>query len=249
MRNPLVMKLERCLPLGGDDLAHIAALIAKPRLVPAREDIVREDEKPKDVHLIVEGLASRYKLLPNGRRSIMAYLLPGDFCDLRVALLNRMDHGVVALTPCSVVDIPHAAVHEILDKRPRLARALWGAMLADESILREWLINMGQHSAEKQLAHLLCEFRMRLSVVGMARENTFKLPLTQEELGHTLGISTVHVNRVLQHLRGSGLVRILDKTVMIPDVAKLEAFAEFDPRYLDLETVVHRPEAALSESA
>jgi CRP-like cAMP-binding protein len=249
MRNPLLMKLDRGWPLGTDDRARLATIISKPRVVPAREDIVCEGEKPQDVRLIVEGFACRYKLMPNGRRSIMAYLLPGDFCDLNVTMLNRMDHSVTSLTPCSVVDIPHALIHEIMETRPQIARALWWAVLADEAILREWLVNMGQRSAEKQLAHLFCELRLRLSIVGLGRENTFKLPLTQEELGHTLGISTVHVNRVLQHLRSVGLIRLLDKTVLIPDVAKLEEFAEFDPEYLNLGNTRPQIEALLSESA
>jgi len=249
MRNPLVMKLERALPLTLEDRACLAALTAKQRVVPAREDIIRDGERPQDVRLIIEGFACRYKLMSSGRRSIMAYLLPGDFCDLHGAILGRMDHGVISLTPCSVVDVPHTTIYEMMDARPQLGRALWWSMLADEAILREWLVTMGQRSAEQQLAHLLCELRVRLSMVGMCRDNTFKLPVTQEELGHTLGISTVHVNRVLQHLRGNGLVRLLDKTVLIPNVVALEKFAEFDSDYLNLGNPVRQAETLLSESA
>lgn len=248
MRNPLLLKLERGWPLRTEDRARLAALTAKSRVVPAREEIVGEGAKTQDVHLIAEGFACRYKLMPSGRRSIIAYLLPGDFCDLHLAILRRMDHAVMALTPCSIIDISHRAIYELIDSRPRLARALWWTMLADEAILREWLINMGQRSAEMQLAHLFCELFARLEIVGMVRDNGFKLPLTQEELGHTLGISTVHVNRVLQHLRESGLIRLADKTVIIPNLAKLEEFAEFDPSYLSLTDSFHPAEMLLAES-
>lgn len=249
MRNPLIMKIERGWPLEGEDRTYLAALTSRPRAVRMHEDIARDGETPQDVRLIVEGFACRYKLMPSGRRSIMAYLLPGDFCDLYAATLKRMDHGVLSLTECMVVDIPHTVIDEIMENRPNLARALWWATLADQAIMREWLVNVGQRPAEQKLAHLLCELRVRLSAVGMVRENTFKLPLTQEELGHTLGISTVHVNRVLQHLRGSGLVRLLEKTVMIPDVAKLEEYAEFDSEYLNLIGTASQSDGALSESA
>ncbi len=165
----------------------------------------------------------------------MALLVPGDLCDLHAAILGAMDHGIATLSPCTVAAIPRATVEDLTTNHPRINRALWWSTLVDEATLREWLVNMGQRPADRQLAHLLCELRVRLDTVGLVAEGgSYELPLTQEELADVLGLSPVHVNRVLQQLRGDGLIATRGKTLTIRDVARLEAFAGFDPNYLHL---------------
>src|SRR5262249_11372754 len=100
------------------------------------------------------------------------------------------------------------------------------------SIQRAWLANISQFAADRRMAHLLCELRQRLAMVSLADGQSFRLPLTQQELADALGLSTVHVNRVMQHLKEQGLIRAMDRTVFIPDLDHLEEFAEFDPAYL-----------------
>lgn len=234
LTNPLILKLSQAVTLDADDRARLAQLTARPRHIPAKEDIIRDGEPPADVHVVMEGFACRYKLLPGGRRAIMAFLVPGDFCDVDVAILDRMDHAIGTLTACSIVDIPRLAMEEITAHRPHIAQALRWSTLVDEATLREWLANMGQRASDRQMAHLFCELRTRLAVVGLADKHSFRLPLTQEELADTLGISTVHVNRVLQQLRDADLVRLHGRLMTIPDPAKLEQFAEFNPDYLHL---------------
>jgi CRP-like cAMP-binding protein len=146
-----------------------------------------------------------------------------------------MDHSIGAITACSVVDIPRATVDELVQRHPNIACAMRWATLVDEATLREWLANMGQRTADRQLAHLICELRLRLEVVGLADKGGMHIPMTQEEMGDTLGISTVHVNRVLQQLRMDGLMMIRGHAVQIPDLARLERFAEFNPDYLHLD--------------
>lgn len=214
------------------DRARLEAVALPSRKVAAREDIIREGEVPENVNLVLEGIACRYKVLPNGRRAIVAFLLPGDFCDLHVAILDHMDHTIGALTPCTIAEIPRTTIEDLTANWPRIARALWWATLVDEGILREWLVNMGQRPSDRKLAHLFCELQARLALVGLATENEFPLPLTQEELGDTLGLSTVHVNRVLQQMREDGLIRLQGRTVSIPDLARLKEFGEFNPNYL-----------------
>jgi CRP-like cAMP-binding protein len=185
------------------------------------------------VRLILEGFACRYKLLADGRRQIMAYLVPGDFCDLHVFILKAMDHTIATLSPCRVVDIPRERILE-LTERSALARALWWATLVDEATLREWLVNIGARSAEERIAHLLCELLLRLRVVGLADGAEYELPITQAELADTMGLSSVHVNRVLQRLRGDGLITLKSKHLVILDVERLNAFGGFTPNYLYL---------------
>jgi CRP-like cAMP-binding protein len=130
-----------------------------------------------------------------------------------------------------VAEAPHHLWQECLHHASDLTKALSVLFLAEIRIQRQWLANMCQ-PADKRMAHLLCELRTRLEQVGLADDHTFLLPLTQQELGEALGISTVHANRTLQHLKDQGLVRIVDRRVAIADLAQLQAFAEFDEGYL-----------------
>ena len=173
------------------------------------------------------------QVLADGKRQIMAYLVPGDFCDLHVFILKEMDHSIATLSRCSVVKIPRQRILE-LTERPAIARAFWWAALVDEATLREWLVNIGARPAEQRVAHLLCELLVRLRVVGLADGGRYELPLTQKELGDTTGLSNVHVNRVLRRLRGEGLITFKDKHLVILDVERLKAFSGFTPNYLHL---------------
>jgi CRP-like cAMP-binding protein len=227
MTNPFINKLEHGAKLTPEDRAKLTEIVSRTRRVEARSDLIHEGEAPSDVRLVLEGLACRYKVLPNGARQIMAYLIPGDFCDLHVAILGEMDHSIGAITDCKVVEIPRETIDELLEFYPRVARALWWCTLVDEGTLREWLVSMGRRPADQQMAHLFCELLVRLQAVGQATEDSFDLPLTQEELGDTLGLSAVHVNRVLQSLRAERLVSFRHKTLKILDVPRLKEFAGF----------------------
>ena len=234
MSNPLLIKLLSVLDLACEDQAALARLTDRRRSLNAREHLIREGEAPTRIHLVVDGFACRCKMLPEGRRQIVAILAPGDFCDLQVAIVGRLDHSVVTLTPCVVADVDRDLIMEIIATRPGLARALWWMTLVEEATLREWLVNMGQRSTDRRLAHLLCELLTRLQAVGRAGDNAFELPLTQQDLADTLGISPVHVNRVLQQLRADGLIGLAGRLVEVPDVERFKAFAGFDAHYLRL---------------
>ena len=164
-------------------------------------DIIDEGEPPSDVHLVLEGFACSYKVLPNGSRQIFAYLIPGDLCDLNAFILDRMDHNIGTLSACRVVDIPRDRILE-MTRRPQIARALMWCRLVEEATLREWLVNIGQRNAEQRIAHLFCEVHLRLKSIGLADGREFQLPIAQAEIGDTMGISAIHVNRSLQSLAG-----------------------------------------------
>src|SRR5262249_40187500 len=157
--------------LDREDRAKLLALTSRTRRVGAREDLIRENERPGDVLLVLEGFACRYKVLDDGSRSIMAFMVPGDFCDLHVGILGQMDHSISTLTPCTVAEIPTAAFDELAVQHSRIAHALWWATLVDTAVLREWLVNMGRRTADRQLGHLLCELLVRLQMVGRAGDN------------------------------------------------------------------------------
>ena len=199
-----------------------------------REDLARQGDLLLNAHFVLEGILCRYKLLSGGRRAIVAYLLPGDFCGLHPDFHQELDHGIGSLTSATVTEVPHHVLQECLGADRALAQRIVAALVTEAAVQRQWLANMGCPS-DLRLAHLLCELRTRLERVGLADEHGFPLPLTQHELSEALGISTVHVNRVLQHLKDLGLVRITERHVIIADLAKLESFAEFDPAYLGMD--------------
>src|SRR3954451_17242435 len=175
--------------------------IAEPRIVATRTDLVREGDKPDGVFLVMDGMACRHKYRANGARQIMAYLLPGDLCDLDVALLDEMDHTLTTLSACKVVRIAPETIAELMENHPRIARALRMTTLVDEATLREWLVNIGCRSALERVAHLFCELLLLLRAVVLATGDSYELPLTQADLGDTTGLSNVHVNRTFQELR------------------------------------------------
>ncbi|MCT8267779.1 Crp/Fnr family transcriptional regulator [Afifella sp. JA880] len=242
--NPLVRKLNGFVRLDAEDCRLLDEIIEKTRLVPARTDLIQEGDEPDHVHLVLEGFACRYKILAEGSRHIMAYLIPGDFCDLHIFILKEMDHSLSALSPCKVVDIPRERILKLME-RPKLAQAMWASALVDEATLREWLVNLGGREATERVAHLLCELLYRLRAVGLVDGHSYELPLTQIDLADTLGLSNVHMNRVLQRLRGDGLISFAGSRLVIHDIERLEEFAGFTPNYLhlDQQKLAPRPHA------
>ena len=233
MDNPLIQKFERLCPLSLADRELLAAATNRSYLIGPRQDIIREGEAADYVYLIVAGIGCRHKTLETGARQIVTYLLPGDFCNLHIFVLDQMDHTISTLTECTVVALARDVILRFT-QQPAIARALWWATLVDEGTLREGLINVGQRQAEQRMAHFLCEMMMRLDAVGLVENNTFDLPVTQEELGETLGLSTVHVNRTLQRLRKRKLIAFSRKRATVPDPEALKACCGFSSHYLRL---------------
>ncbi|HEV7439158.1 MAG TPA: Crp/Fnr family transcriptional regulator, partial [Methylobacterium sp.] len=138
------------------------------------------------------------------------------------------------LTGCLVAAIGASALERLKLEHPRLARALTWGLLTEASTAREWIVGLGTRPAGKRFAHLICELQVRLQAVGLATETRYRLPLTWEDLADTLGISLVHMNRVAQELRDTGLITFRDKMLTIEDGARLRVFADFNPAYLHL---------------
>jgi len=198
------------------------------------DHIVSAGSEPKGIHIIYSGWASRYKLLDNGQEHIMAYLIPGDMCDIHITLLTRMDHSIRAETSVTAGIIKNESVDQILWQYPRLARALFWSMMVDESITREWLINLAGRSAEVRIAHLFCEMLVRSKVAGLTQDDSFYFPLNQVKISDTMGLTPVHTNRVLQGLRKKDLLLFKQKYVQIPDWKRLKEFANFNDDYLHM---------------
>jgi CRP-like cAMP-binding protein len=232
--NPLTMKLSSFVDLSKDDRDHLNHLASFPSRMRSGRDIIREGERPESVILLLTGWAYRYKVLADGRRQIVAHLLPGDLCDTHVFILGRMDHSIGLLSDATVAAISRETIIEVTERAPTIARALWWSTLVDEAVLRHWLINIGQRDAYDRTAHLFCELWERAAQVGLVNGNAFDLPLTQEQLGDSLGLTAVHTNRVLQRMRGEGLITFQGKRLAILDMEGMRGAAAFDPSYLHL---------------
>ena len=236
MANPLAAKLRNFAPLSDVDARELDRLCRDVRSYRPKQDLIKEGDRPEVVFLLVEGWAYRYKILPDGRRQIMAYLVPGDLCDVHIFILRQMDHSIGLLSEARVAAIPKQTMLKLFAERPDLARALWWSTLTDEAVLREWLVNLGQRDAYDRVAHLLAELWLRLRMVGMAEGDGFDLPLTQTDLGDTLGLTSVHVNRMVQRMRVDGLIDLSRGHIHIPDVRRLMAVTRFEPNYLHLDS-------------
>lgn len=234
LTNPLIRKLERFAPLSDADRSLLEQICANPRIVPPQTDLAREGDRPDGVFVVLSGFACRHKLRASGARQINAYLVPGDLCDLDVALLDEMDHTITTLSTCMVVRLAPELIADLLTHHPQIARALRKNTLVDEATLREWLMNVGRRSSVERMAHLFCELLLRFRAVGLAPENSYPLPLTQVDLADTTGITSVHVNRSLKELRQGGLIELRGARLTILDYARLRALAEFRANYLHL---------------
>ena len=232
--NPLIRKLEGFGVLSEADRAVLTQISANPRLIGPRMDLIREGDRPEGVFLVLDGMACRHKVRETGARQILAYLLPGDLCDLDVALLDTMDHTITTVAACRVVQIPPETIAALIQHHPQVARTLRKTTLVDNATLREWLVNVGSRSAVERLAHLFCELLVRLRAVDRTEGDSFELSVTQAELGDTTGLSSVHVNRSLQELRRQGLIELKGRRLTILNLPRLRAVAEFRANYLHL---------------
>jgi CRP-like cAMP-binding protein len=221
--------------LDGDDISAIRNLPIRNREVGADHIIISEGDRPQDCCLISEGFAFRSRTTFDGLRQILSLHIPGDIPDLQSLHLKLMDHDLITLTPCTLGLIPHEAIKHLARTRPNVAAALWRETLIDASIFREWVVDLGRRSAAARMAHLLNELYSRLEAIGRARNGMFELPITQTELADCLGLSTVHVNRVLQDLRKQGLLKVTRSEFHLLRQEELKELAGFDPAYLHLD--------------
>jgi CRP-like cAMP-binding protein len=246
--NPLIKKLQHVHPLSSEEIQILENACSRTVQFGAHRDIIREGDQPEECHVLLDGFVCRYKLLSDGNRQILSFHVPGDLYDTQNLLLPYTDHNIGSLTNCTVALMPHKAVIEMAEDFPRIGRALWKETLIDAAIFREWITNIGRRSAYARIAHLICETYVRLAAVGLAPDFTTAWPITQADIGDSQGLSTVHVNRTIQELRGAGLIKLEKKRLVIQDWEGLKSAAGFDPAYLRVRVapvIVHGPNQAL----
>lgn len=218
--------------LAPEEEKAVRALVAETRHVEARAIVIREGVRLHHSTLLLDGVMCRYKDLRSGQRQITELHMPGDFADMHSFTLKRLDHNVLALTGCTVGIVPHERIRAMTEAHPRLTRIYWFNTNLDAAIHREWELSLGKRDAVQRIAHLLCELQARLSLVGLADESGYALRLTQVDAAECLGLTSVHVNRMLRQLRERGLASFKGGRVDLFDLPALRRLADFDPGYL-----------------
>ncbi|MFL6762364.1 MAG: Crp/Fnr family transcriptional regulator [Sphingomicrobium sp.] len=232
---PLVEKLAYRTALSAEDRAAIMALPFALRRMERSQFLVREREPATHSCVMLSGYSIRSKLTATGERQIVAVHMKGEVVDLQNSLLEVADHSVQMLVPGKVAMIPREEVIRLTLERPKVAHAMWIDTLVDASIFREWIANVGRRDARTRVAHLLCEFAVRLRVAGLGEDTHYELPMTQEQLADATGLTPVHINRTLRELDKDGLIeRPNPRVIRIGDWHMLAEVGDFDTNYLHL---------------
>ena len=229
---PLVRKLQLWSALTDEDRQALLSLPFVARDLDASQYIVWEGDKPQNTCLLLSGFAYRHKSAGGGGRQIMSIHMKGDVVDLQNSLLGVADHNVQMLSKGSVALIPVEAMRKIAFDRPSVGMALWYETLVEGSIFREWILNIGRRDALTRIAHLLCEFALRLEIVELGKQTEFELPITQEQLADAVALTSVYVNTSLMKLESSGLIKRSKRMIIVNDWHELAKVGDFHPRYL-----------------
>lgn len=231
--SPLTRKLSSYIALEPDELAVLADLYTNRRTVRTGADLVHEGQRGHAAFILARGWVCSYKVLPDGGRQVIDFQIPGDFLGLRSLLLRTSDHNFEPVTDIEVSEVAAADLLAAFRRTPRLAAAVLWAASRDEAMVVEHLVGLGRRSAHVRTAHFLLELGARLKLVGMAAPTGYRCPLTQYVLADALGLSAIHLNRVLRQLREQGLLTFQKGVVTYGDLAALVTFAGFEPAYLD----------------
>ena len=229
---PLAAKMARYIDLSESETLVLERMQMSPRQLPRRADIVVHGRTCETLFVLIEGVALRYKLLAAGKRQIVNVLLPGDLIGFPACFFEKALYGVVGLTNTVVSTVSFGLIAEMFYSSPRLAMAFYWAAAHEAAMYAERLVGLGRKAAHERLAHFLLELLARLRCVGLADACSYRLPLTQEEVGDILGLSTPHVNRMFRELREQGLLLMDGQHLRFPDVETLASLAKFEESYL-----------------
>jgi CRP-like cAMP-binding protein len=228
----LVSRLARRLALSLSDQQALLAAASTPRPAVRGDYLIREDSETTSLVILCRGMARAVRSLTDGSQQIVALFVAGDMLNAGELFFSRSRTSISALTSAIPLSIPLEQLGRLIANRPAIARALWQETSARAAIQQEWMVWLGRRSAQARLAHFLCEVSYRLRTGDHAADDAFDFPLTQHDLADILGLSTVHVNRVLQVMRTQDLIELRNSRLIIRNKAGLYEIAEFDPKYL-----------------
>lgn len=226
-------KLSAFTYLTGEEMSRLDTLERRPRSIRANREFICSDHHDHRAYILNKGWVYTYKLLADGSRQVLSFHLPGDFIALNRVVLRTWNRGAVALTDIEVCEIQPQDVTEILHAQPKLASAILWALSRDTAIAEEHLVDLGRRSALVRTAHFLIELGARLRLVGLASEDGYHCPINQSLLADALGISAIHLNRVLRQLREKGCLTFRHGYVSLDNPQRLMSLAQYDGSHLD----------------
>ena len=242
---PMVRKLEYWHPFSEEERLAVLGLPHLVRELKPHQFVIWDGDRPQHACLLLSGFAFRHKLAGNGARQILSIHMKGDLVDLQNSLLGVADHNVQMITTGTIALIPVQAVADIAFRFPAVGLAMWYETLVEGSIFREWILNVGRRDAFTAVAHLLCEFALRMEVAELGDTVSYELPLTQEQLADAVALTSVHVNRTLMRLEDEGHIRRSKRMIQIDNWQNLAKVADFHPRYLHLDRSAMPPSIPL----
>ena len=230
----LERKIELHTPLGDRERDALKDLLIRTQAVRAGATVAAAGEPLDLATIVLSGMLCRSKMLRDGRRQILSLLLPGDAVDAHAAVLRKRDDSLEAVCDSEIAVVPQSRIETLGTDHAQLRHAFLREALIEAAVAREWVLNVGQRNANEALAHLICELHVRMDGVGLAPEGRFSFPLKQQHLADALGLSTIHLNRVLGQLRATGHITVEGRRLTVQDPPRLRALAHFSADYLHM---------------
>ena len=229
---PFLNRVRQYSTLPDEVWSVFGELAVQKKSYPADQTLVRTGDRSDSLFILEDGWSMRYRLLEDGRRQIVNFMLPGDMFDLQSLADLEADHSVTAITNVKVIQIAQNPFIEMLRGNADLASAFWWAAVQEESMLREQIVRIGRRSARERIGHLLLELRRRYLVAMGETGNKFEFPLSRTHLADALGLTVVHVSRTMSALKRSNLLEESQSHIAIHDLEKLKRLSQFDDQYL-----------------
>ena len=225
--SPFLMRLKHFVDLTPGDVEILRVLVDAEAAIDKRRDLVVDGYPYNKLCFVKDGMAARYKVLRNGKRQIVDVLMPGDIVGLPGSFLDRAPFSVIALTDMKLEICAHDAFIAACYRRPKLALALSWLAVQHATVYAERIVDLGRRTPIERLGHFLLELHARLMMVGRAEPTGFELPISQEVMSDTLGLSVPHLNRTMARLKNDGLLVVTGRHVRFADIKALEVLAHF----------------------
>jgi CRP/FNR family transcriptional regulator, anaerobic regulatory protein len=216
-------------PLGDEQLDFLARFKSGDLFVERDAQIVSEGTTSPHLFTVLEGAAVRSKSLPDGRRQVIGFVLPGDFVGLQSAVMEEMHHSVVAMTPMHLCLFNRSDLYQLYREQPKLGYDISWIAAREEHFLGDHLVTVGRRSALERLAFGICLLHQRARDVGMATDDVMEMPFTQQDMADALGLSLVHTNKTIARLRMMQVISWQGRRIEIHDRDRLFEIASLEP--------------------
>ena len=214
-------------PVTPEELRSINDIKREHLLTPAGAEILRAGEDSPELYTLYAGWAFRFKMLPDGRRQILNFLLPGDLLGLQAAMFDAALYGIEALTDVQLCVLPRRKVWALFEEMPNLAFDVTWLGSREEGFVDENLTSVGRRTAAERVAALIIILYKRAKALGLVANETFAFPLTQQHIADALGLSLVHTNKTLARLRRMGMFTQANGTLTLSNPRVLQRLAQY----------------------